>query len=119
MDAIFFVSTNSLTVDRFEDIQDGCIIGCGVFSKDNITDLLRLLDDSLVYEGNCWLLPYETTKVLINSDDEQIKNIASNWSELNSWVNVAINSMDLAGHLFELKYNYVPHAGKRICVLFE
>ncbi len=120
MDVTFFAEKEDCDLNSFEEVPEGSILGGGCFTKEQIDDLLGCFDCSAsTLSDNLWLLPTIFSELLVTIDDEQLKNAAVHWSDEHSWVNTNVNSMDLAGHLLELKYAYLSHSNKRVFALFE
>ncbi len=120
MDVTFFAANSDCDYSRFEELSESSILGGGFFTKEQISDLLSCFKCIGFALSDClWLLPLNFSEALVTIDDEVLKGIAVNWSDEISWENTDINSMDLAGHLLELKYAYLQHSDKRIFALFE
>ncbi|MEI6893131.1 MAG: hypothetical protein V5789_00540 [Colwellia sp.] len=120
MDVTFFAASNDCDYSSFEEILESSILGGGNFTKDHIGDLLSCFKcASSALSDNLWLLPISFSEELAIIDDERLKVIAVHWSEEGSWENTNVNSMDLVGHLLELKYAYLQYSDKRIFALFQ
>ncbi len=120
VDVIFFAAKSECDYSRFEEVSDSAVLGGGLFTKDQIGDLLSCFKcTSSALSDNLWLLPLSFSEELATIDDETLKDIAVHWSVEGSWENTNVNAMDLAGHVLELKYAYLQHADKRIFALFE
>ncbi|MBO9491820.1 hypothetical protein J7384_15780 [Endozoicomonas sp. G2_1] len=120
MDVTFFAANSDCDYSRFEEISESSILGGGFFTKDQISDLLSCFKCASSAQSDClWLLPLNFSEALATIDDEALKDIAVHWSDEVSWENTDVNSMDLAGHVLELKYAYLQHSDKRIFALFE
>ena len=120
MDVTFFAAKDDCDFSSFEEIPEASILGGGNFTKEHVGDLLSCFKSaSSALSDNLWLLPISFSEELAIMDDEKLKNIAVHWSDEVSWENTNVNSMDLAGHLFELKNAYLQHSNKRIFALFE
>jgi len=120
VDVTFFAAKVDCDFSRFEEIPEDSILGGGIFTKDHIGDLLSCFRSaSSALSDNLWLLPISFTEELALIDDEDLKNISVHWSDESSWKDTNVNSMDLAGHLLEIKYAYLQHSNKRIFALFE
>jgi hypothetical protein len=119
MEAIFFTMEDGHSVNSFDDIAESSILGGGHFSKDQISELLDCFrSSSSVQSDNLWLLSSNFSESLSGLNADGLKDIAVNWSIENSWESTNVNSIDLAGHLLELKYAYST-SNTRICVWFE
>ncbi len=119
MDVTFFTEIDNFSLNNFDEIPEGSILGGGRFTKDNISELLGCFKSgSTTQTDNLWLLSTNFSETLSTIDDESLKDIAVHWSYESSWDNIDVNAMDLAGHLLELKYAY-SNSSKRIWVLFE
>ena len=120
LDVIFFAANNDCDFSSFEDIPESSILGGGNFTKDHIGDLLSCFKcASSALSDSLWLLPLSFSEELATINDNKRKDIAGYWSEAGSWENTKGNSMDLVGHLLELKYAYLQHSDKRIFALFQ
>lgn len=120
MDVTFFAANNDCDFSQFKEIPESSILGGGNFTKDHIGDLLSCFKSaSSALSDSLWLLPISFSEELSIIDDESLKGMAVHWSDEGSWANTSVNSMDLAGHLLELKYAYLQHSDKRIFALFE
>ncbi len=120
MDVTFFAANNDCDFSSFEEVPESSILGGGNFTKDQIGDLLSCFKCvSSALSDSLWLLPLSFSEELAIIDDEKMKAIAVHWSDEGSWGNTNVNSMDLVGHLFELKYAYLQHSDKRIFALFQ
>jgi hypothetical protein len=120
VDVTFFAEKEGCDLNSFEEIPENSILGGGRFTKNQIGDLLGCFKCSAsALSNNLWILPTNFSENLAVIDDEELKNVAVNWSDEHSWVNTNVNSMDLAGHLLELKYAYLSHSNKRVFALFE
>ncbi len=120
LDVTFFAAISDCDYSSFEEISESSILGGGFFTKNQISDLLGCFNCTSSALSDClWLLPLNFTEAITTIDDEVLKDVAVNWSDEVSWENTDVNSMDLAGHLLELKYAYLQHSDKRIFVLFE
>ena len=120
MDVKFFAAKSDCDYSKFEELSESSILGGGFFTKDQVSDLLSCFKCAGSPLSDClWLLPLNFSEALVIIDDEVLIGIAVNWSEEASWENTCVNSMDLAGHLLELKYAYLQHSDKRIFALFE
>ena len=120
MDVTFFAEKEDFELNNFEEVPEGSILGGGCFTKEQIVDLLCLFNCSAsTLSDKLWILPTSFSERLVMIEDEQLKNAAVHWSVEYSWKNTNVNSMDLAGHLLELKYAYLSHLNKRVFVLFE
>ncbi|WP_019028231.1 hypothetical protein [Colwellia piezophila] len=120
MDVTFFAAKNDCDFSSIEEVPESSILGGGNFTKEQIGDLLSCFKSaSSALTDKLWLLPLNFSEELAIIDDEQLKNIAVHWSDEGSWGNININTMDLAGRLLEIKYNYLQHSDERIFVLFE
>lgn len=120
MDVRFFASKEDCDYSSFEEVPEDSILGGGHFTKEHIGDLLSCFKcASSALSDNLWLLPINFSEALAIIDNEKLKSIAVHWSDEGSWGNTKVSSMDLASHLLELKYAYMPHENKRIFALFE
>ncbi|KAF7783613.1 hypothetical protein PRUB_a3434 [Pseudoalteromonas rubra] len=120
MDVTFFAEREGCFLNSFNAVPENSILGGGHFTKEQISDLLGCFKCSaLVLNDNLWLLSASFSERIAVMDDEQLKSVASEWSDEHSWHTVRVNAMDLAGHLLALKYAYLPHSNRRIFVLFE
>ena len=120
VDVTFFAAKNNCDFSRLEEIPESSILGGGNFTKNNIGDLLSCFKcASSALSDSLWLLPLSFSEELAIIDDEWLKTIAVHWSDDGSWENINVNSVDLTGHLLELKYAYLQHSDKRIFALFQ
>ncbi|QTH71614.1 hypothetical protein [Pseudoalteromonas xiamenensis] len=120
MDVTFFAATSDCDYSSFEEISESSILGGGFFTKEQISDLLGRFNCTSSAQSDClWLLPLNFTEAIASIEDEVLKDVAVQWSDEISRENTDVNSMDLAGHLLELKYAYLQHSDKRIFALFE
>lgn len=120
MDVTFFAAKSDCDYSRFKEIPESSILGGGNFTKDQIGDLLSCFKcTSSALSDRLWLLPINFSEEIATIDDERLKDIAVHWSDEGSWGKTNVNSMDLAGHLLELKFSYLQHSDKRIFALFE
>ena len=120
MDVTFFAANNDCDFSSFKDIPESSILGGGNFTKNHIGDLLSCFKcSSSALSDSLWLLPISFSEELATIDDNRLKDIAIYWSDEGSWENKKVNTIDLAGHLLELKYAYLQHSDKRIFAIFE
>ena len=120
MDVTFFAEKEGCDLNSFEELQEHSILGGGRFTKNQISDLLSCFKCSpSTLSDNLWIFPTNFSEELATIDDEKLKEMAVHWSDEHSWENTNVNSMDLAGHLLELKYAYLSHSNKRVFALFE
>ena len=120
MDVTFFAEKEGCCLNSFEEVPEDSILGGGRFTKDQINDLLGCFKCSVsALSDNLWIFSISFSETITTIDDEQLKNVAVHWSDEYSWDNTNVNSMDLAGHLLELKYAYLSHSNKRVFALFE
>lgn len=120
MDVTFFAAKVDCDTSSFEEVPEASTLGGGCFTKEHFGDLLSCFKSaSSALSDNLWLLPISFSEELAIIDDEKLKSIAVHWSDEGSWEDTNVNSMNLAGHLLELKYAYLQHSNKRIFTLFE
>lgn len=120
MDVTFFAENEDCDLNSFEEVPENSILGGGRFTKDQISDLLGCFKCSgSTLSDKLWIFSTSFSESIATIDDEKLKNLAVHWSNEPSWNNTNVNSMDLAGHLLELKYAYLSHSNERIFALFE
>ncbi len=122
MDTTFFRAPINCKASEFRDIPEEAILVGGLFSKAHVADMLSCANCKPTNtDANLWQLPIEFSSYLADSNDEALKWDGVKWSELESWSGTDINSMDLAGHLLELKHSYLTSEsnGNYIWCLFE
>ena len=116
---VTFFTADDCYINSIDEIPEEAIIGGGIFTKNNISELLGCFKSgSTTQTDKLWQLSVNFSEKLSTIDQESIKELAVNWSEESSWRNKDINSRDLADHLLALKYGY-SNSSQRIWVLFE
>ena len=104
MDVTFFAEKEECDLNCFEEVPEISILGGGSFTKEQIGGLLGWFKCSAsALSVNLWIFSTSFSENLAVIDDEQLKNVAVNWSDEHSWENTNVNSMDLAGYLLEPK----------------
>jgi len=116
---VTFFTADDCHFNSIDEIPEDAIIGGGIFTKDNISELLGCFKSgSTTQTDKLWQLSVNFSETLSMIDHEGLKEVAVNWSDESSWENIAVNSTDLADHLLALKYGY-SNSNQRIWVLFE
>ncbi|WP_196161763.1 hypothetical protein [Reinekea sp. G2M2-21] len=108
MEVLFFNNFEGKIVEDWDQIPESSFLGGGRFSKPQLIELFQCFHLSAEYlDDDLWRLSLSSTKKIVGSSDETLKNIAVNWALSPSWQGININTIDLAGHLLELKHNYI------------